>query len=115
MADNVSGAVELYNNADSIELPVIVLGEFRFGVAQSRKCDEYETWVLKLIAVSQVLEINEPTTHYYAKVRAELKNIGRPIPTNDMWIAALCRQHSVPLLSRDRHFDAVPGLTRLAW
>jgi tRNA(fMet)-specific endonuclease VapC len=49
------------------------------------------------------------------KCLAELKRAGTPIPTNDLWIAALCRQHDLPLLSRDRHFDRVPGLRRIAW
>jgi tRNA(fMet)-specific endonuclease VapC len=48
-------------------------------------------------------------------VRVELKSAGTPIPSNDVWIAALCRQHRLPLLSRDRHFDGVPGIRRLAW
>ncbi len=94
---------------------MIVLGEFRFGIAQSRRHDDYENWLLRLIAASRVLEIDERTTRHYAEARVDLKGIGRPIPTNDLWIAALCRQHSLPLLSRDRHFDAVPGMTRISW
>jgi tRNA(fMet)-specific endonuclease VapC len=62
-----------------------------------------------------VLDINEPTTRHYAEITLELKRKGKPISTNDLWIAALCRQHSLPLLSRDRHFDLVTGLKRLAW
>jgi tRNA(fMet)-specific endonuclease VapC len=49
------------------------------------------------------------------KFRFELKQEGKPIPANDLWISALCRQHSLPLVSRDRHFDAVAGLRRLDW
>jgi predicted nucleic acid-binding protein len=52
---------------------------------------------------------------HYAEVRDELKRSGRPIPGNDLWIAALARQHALPLLSRARHFDFVPGLKRVAW
>ncbi|MBV9341237.1 MAG: hypothetical protein JO159_10160 [Acidobacteria bacterium] len=44
----------------------------------------------------------------------ELNKIGRPIPTNDAWIAALYRQHSLAVLSRDAHFDFVPGIQRLS-
>jgi predicted nucleic acid-binding protein len=44
-----------------------------------------------------------------------LRQAGKPIPTNDLWIAALCRQHGLPLLSRDRHFDVVSGVQRLEW
>ena len=108
-------AVSAFNDADQIAVPVIVLGEFRFGAAQSRKRHDYENWLVKLITASLILPVDEQTTTQYAAIRYELKQIGRPIPSNDFWIAALCRQHSLPLLSRDRHFDAVRGLTRVAW
>jgi predicted nucleic acid-binding protein len=49
------------------------------------------------------------------EIRLELKKVGRPIPSNDLWIAALSRQHSLPILTRDRHFDAVKGASRLSW
>jgi predicted nucleic acid-binding protein len=62
-----------------------------------------------------VLGGDEPTAERYAQIRGELKRIGRPIPSNDLWIAALARQHALPLLSRDQHFDAVPGLKRVGW
>jgi tRNA(fMet)-specific endonuclease VapC len=62
-----------------------------------------------------VLDINEPTTHFCAEINLELKRMGKSIPTNDLWISALCRQHSLPLLSRDRHFDVVPGNKRIEW
>lgn len=115
MADNVPDAVDVFNNADHIAVPVIVLGEFRFGAAQSRKRQDYENWLVKLISASLILPVDEQTTIHYAAIRFELKQIGRPIPSNDFWIAALCRQHSLPLLSRDRHFDLVSGVKRLAW
>jgi tRNA(fMet)-specific endonuclease VapC len=70
-------------------------------------------------AVSMELPViligEEETSRHYAGIRAALKKAGRPIPSNDLWIAALCRQHRLPLLSQDRHFDAVEGLDRVAW
>jgi predicted nucleic acid-binding protein len=62
-----------------------------------------------------VLDVNEQTTNYYAEITLELKRKGKPIPTNDIWIAALCRQHRLPLLSRDRHFDLVARTKRVEW
>jgi tRNA(fMet)-specific endonuclease VapC len=59
--------------------------------------------------------VDEETTVSYAAVRKELREAGTPIPSNDIWIAALCLQHKYPILSRDRHFDLVEGLKRLAW
>jgi len=55
------------------------------------------------------------TAAEYAAIRSELKQVGRPIPANDVWIAALCRQHKLPVLSKDRHFDRVKGLRRVQW
>jgi len=62
-----------------------------------------------------VLDIDDDTTHSYAAIGLELKKKRKPVPANDLWIAALCRQYSLPLLSRDRHFDFVSGLRRIDW
>jgi predicted nucleic acid-binding protein len=115
VADNELAAVREFNQAASIELPVIVLGEYRFGTAQSRRREGYEAWLGKMIDAVRVLPIDETTSTYYAELRLELKKAGRPIPSNDLWIAALCRQHRLPLMSRDKHFDAVKGLKRIGW
>lgn len=115
VADNEPAAVEVFISADSIALPVIVLGEFRFGINQSSRRSHYETWLGRLIAVSHVLDIDEQTSQHYAELRIRLRRLGKPIPSNDLWIAALSQQHSLAILSRDRHFDALAGITRLAW
>ena len=98
-----------------LAIPVIVLGEYRYGISQSRDRAHYEQWLSEYLRRFRILEIDERTTVPYSEVRVELKKSGRPIPSNDLWIAALCRQHSLPLLSRDPHFDAVPGITRVSW
>jgi predicted nucleic acid-binding protein len=51
----------------------------------------------------------------YGEVKAELARLGKPIPDNDLWIAAVARQHDLPLATRDAHFALVPGLKTLAW
>ena len=91
--------------ADRIAIPVIVLGEYRFGILQSRRRNEYERWLADTTAVARVLEITEATTFYYAAIRIELKRSGRPIPSNDLWIAALCREPA-RLVTQD-HRDLV--------
>jgi tRNA(fMet)-specific endonuclease VapC len=115
IADDDPAAVHLFSEAASIELPVIVLGEFRFGIAHSRHRKEYEKWLAQLIAATRVLPVDEEASAHYAQVRGELKKAGKPIPSNDLWIAALCRQHRCLLMSQDRHFDAVQGLQRVGW
>lgn len=115
IADNDPAAVRIFSQAASIELPVIVLGEYRFGIAHSRRRKEYETWLEELIAATRVLPVETETSTHYAEIRAELKKAGQPIPSNDLWIAALSREHRLPLMSQDRHFDAVQRLKRIGW
>ena len=115
VADNDSAAVRIFSQAPSIELPVIVLGEYRFGIAHSRHRNRYENWLGELIAATQVLPVDDETSRHYAQIRAELKKSGEPIPSNDLWIAALSLQHRLPLMSHDRHFDAVQRLKRVVW
>jgi predicted nucleic acid-binding protein len=115
VADNDAAAVLIFSRATSIELPVIVLGEYRFGIAHSRRRSDYEKWLNELIAATRILQVDRETSVYYAQVRAELKKAGHPIPSNDLWIAALCRQHRLPLMSPDKHFDVVPALNRIGW
>ena len=114
-ADRDPGALEIVAAASELALPVIVLGEYRAGIQQSRHRADYEKWLHDWIAVVSVLVIDEETTNYYAAIRVELKKAGKPIPTNDVWIAALCRQHALPLLSRDGHFDLISGIRRIDW
>ena len=115
VADNEPAAVRIFRRAASIELPVIVLGEYRFGIAHSRRRAEYEKWLGELIEATRVLPVDGETTGHYARIRAELKKAGHPIPSNDLWIAALARQHRLPLMSRDAHFDAVQAIKRIGW
>lgn len=114
-AEREPGALEIVARAERLAVPVIVLGEYRFGIAQSRHRTTYESWLREWVAAVSVLDIDEETTHHYAAIGLELKRVGKPIPANDLWIAALCRQHGVPILSRDQQFDLVPGIQRIAW
>jgi tRNA(fMet)-specific endonuclease VapC len=102
-------------NAKQLALPVVVIGEYRYGIARSRHYARYRSLLDGLIVDVLVLNIEEATTHHYADIQLELRRAGTPIPTNDLWIAALSRQHALPLLSRDRHFDAISGIERLDW
>ncbi|MDQ3314416.1 MAG: type II toxin-antitoxin system VapC family toxin [Verrucomicrobiota bacterium] len=114
-ADGLPAVVEKLGLADELYVPVIVLGEYRFGIATSRRRREYEAWLARGRAFWNVLPAVEETALHYASIRQDLKKAGAPLPANDVWIAALARQHELPVLSRDIHFDAVPDLSRLSW
>jgi tRNA(fMet)-specific endonuclease VapC len=115
MADGDQKLQPVLMNAAVLAIPVIVLGEYQYGIADSRVRLRYEKWLVEMVSACQVLRIDEATAAEYARIRAELKQAGRPIPSNDVWIAALARQHAMPLLSRDRHFDFVPRVERIGW
>lgn len=96
-------------------IPVIVLGEFRYGVSGSRHRRAYEQWLDQHLSDFDLLSITLETTVPYAMLRTDLKRRGRPIPANDAWIAALAMQHNMPILSRDEHFDAIAEVRRIGW
>jgi predicted nucleic acid-binding protein len=96
-------------------LPVIVLGEYQFGLLGSRDCERRLAWVKELALHWTVLEISVDTAATYAELRQALKERATPIPSNDVWIAALARQHNLSVLSADTHFDRVPGIRRISW
>lgn len=96
-------------------LPVIVLGEFRYGISQSRHRAAYASWLSTHLDDFEILDVSDSTASTYAEIRVGLKRSGKPIPANDAWIAALAIQHALPLLSRDEHFDSVANLERRSW
>ncbi len=114
-ADGSPLAIAALKKADEVAIPVIVLGEFGYGIAHSNRRREYEAWLDRYLLSFRVMEVTVETAAEYSLLRSELRRLGRPIPSNDVWIAALCRQYQFPLLSRDQHFDAVKGLQRQTW
>jgi tRNA(fMet)-specific endonuclease VapC len=115
VADGDAALEPILRNAAELAIPVIVLGEYRYGIQQSRDRQRYEQWLSETVCNYRVLELDEDTAISYAVIRTELKRAGTPIPSNDVWIAALCRQHSFSLISRDHHFDLVRGIQRMDW
>lgn len=113
--DSTPGAIDLVSGARELAIPVIVAGEFAFGIAQSRHREVYERSLERMLDRCIVLDIGIETARHYAAIRVELKAVGKPIPANDVWIAALCRQYALPVMSRDSHFDFVGGLRRRSW
>lgn len=115
LADGSQKLLEAIGDAETLSIPVIVLGEFRFGVARSRYRARYREWLGELVDVCRILDVDQGTANRYAEVREVLRIGGRPIPSNDAWIAALALQHELPVVSRDAHFDEVVGIRRVSF
>lgn len=101
--------------AGRLVIPSVVLGEYYFGIRQSSQRRRYEDWLRRYLPLASIAVVNHATAGIYAEVRLALKRAGTPIPSNDAWIAALARQHALPVLSNDAHFDAVDGVQRISF
>ena len=102
-------------SADRLVVPSVVLGEYYFGIRQSRRRRRYEDWLTRYLPETEIATITSATADAYADIRLDLKQLGTPIPPNDVWIASLARQHTLEILSNDRHFDLVEGIRRIAF
>lgn len=96
-------------------LPLMVIAEYQFGVLSSRIRKKLQSLLRRLEADSILLCPDRETADWYSSIRYDLKKSGTPIPENDLWIAALARQHLLEVVSSDPHFDRVDRVKRIAW
>jgi tRNA(fMet)-specific endonuclease VapC len=115
LCKGVEETVALLEEAEAIMLPFVVLGELRAGFALGRREVENERTLRRFLLKDgvRVLFAEDQTTHHYASVFRQLRKQGTPIPTNDMWLAALVLQHNLALHARDKHFDHLPQIVRV--
>jgi tRNA(fMet)-specific endonuclease VapC len=104
-----------FAGAAPLSLPWVVLGELYYGAQRAQRRQEQLAYIRDLLTYAVVLFPDHDTTASYAQVKAELAQLGKPIPDNDLWIAAMARQLDLPLATRDAHFVQVPRLKTLAW
>lgn len=107
-------ALEHFNKAQGVWIPVTVLGELYCGL---RKCNNPEKERLRIGDLRErclVVGVDEGTAVRYAEVYSDLEKKGMMIPINDIWIAAFAMRHEMPLLARDDHFGRIDGLNLIA-
>ena len=98
-----------------IVLPIVVLGELLFGAENSTRPLQNLPRYLEFISACVVTLVRRETATTYARTRLALKRKGRPIPMNDVWIAAQCLEHGWVLVTDDTDFDYVDGLALERW
>ena len=115
LCKGVAETVTLLEEAEAVVLPFIVIGELRAGFAHGRRSAENERILARFLLKDGVSQLfaDDQTTHHYASLFRQLRKQGTPIPTNDMWLAALVLQHGLALHARDKHFDHLPQLVRV--
>lgn len=114
-ADGDPAIEPLLRTASRLVIPVVVIGEFEFGIRQSQHASRYDEWLAVNLDTVEVARIDRAIAAVYGAIRLELKQAGTPIPINDTWIAAVARHERLPIISRDGHFDAVRGVERVSW
>lgn len=104
---------EMVRKATDIGLPITVLGEIYYGIFDGNKTTENSSKLQKFLDVERVkvLHSDEKTAEIFGEIAKELKNLGKPMQQNDIWIAAICKQHGYTLVANDYGFKNIIGLT----
>ena len=101
--------------AEYIAVAPPIIGELCFGAQKSNKVTENLRKIDILVQQSLVFSCDLETAQWYGIIKNQLQKKGRPIPNNDIWIAAVAMQHELILVTRDSHFDEVESLQTERW
>ena len=101
--------------APEVFVPAVVIGELYYGAMRSGRAEANIARIDAFAASAAVIACNTETARHYGTIKNELRAKGRPIPENDIWVAAGARQHSLAVVSRDPHFVEIPNLTVETW
>ncbi len=96
-------------------LPLTVLGELFAGAARVVRRDRAIQQIQLVLTTAILLLPGDATAQTYGEIHGEMAKAGTPIPQNDIWIAAMAREHQLPLVTRDSHFQKINGLIVLNW
>ena len=101
--------------ADEVFVSAVTIGELYFGAHKSAQAKENLARIDEFSASVVVLECNIGTARQYGEIKEALRLKGRPLPENDIWIAAIAIQHGLKLATRDTHFKEIDGLEIVVW
>jgi tRNA(fMet)-specific endonuclease VapC len=107
--------IDILRKIDLIGFSTISIGElysgFKGGNREKRNKDELDLFLDSPRLVVHSIDVE--TAEFYASILDNLRRAGTPVPTNDIWIAAVAFQHGYKLFSKDRHFNFIPGLVQI--
>lgn len=103
------------NERGEFYVPVIALGELYYGAMKSSRVEANIDRIDRLAASSLLLGCDNQTSRHYGEIKKNLRVKGRPIPENDIWIAAVAKQHDLTIVSRDAHFKEVESIGVEQW
>ena len=108
--EGVPEATRYFQKCSEVFLCVPVIGELRYGALASTRVKENLQRLDRFATTMLVLPCDSGTTICYGDVKYAQRKKGRPVPDNDLWIAAIARQHGLKVVSRDSHFTQIDGL-----
>jgi tRNA(fMet)-specific endonuclease VapC len=108
IADNISKLPTFY-------ISCIVLGELYIGINRVTNKAKHLKMLNVFLQLGIVLNIDSTTAKYYGEIISALYKKGKPLPTNDVWIAATAKQHNLTLISQDKHFKEIDGISFNNW
>ena len=106
---------EKVRNAAFVALAPPIIGELWYGAQKSDKVSENLHRINNFVQQNAFFPCDLETAQWYGTIRDQLRRKGRPIPNNDIWIAAIAMQHDLILVTRDSHFDEVESLQTEHW
>jgi len=106
---------EMLAEADAVYVPAVVIGELFYGAEKSARRPKNIERIEVLSEIFAVILTDFETGRVYGRLKVGLEKKGRPIPENDIWIAAVAIQHNLTLVTRDTHFNVVDGLSTIDW
>jgi tRNA(fMet)-specific endonuclease VapC len=112
---NEASIINNLAQADEIFIPSIALGELHYGARKSGRSQKNLERIEEFAANNTIVECDADTASQYGDVKNKLRIKGRPLPENDVWIAALALQHGLTLVTRDAHFQEVENLQTISW
>jgi tRNA(fMet)-specific endonuclease VapC len=102
-------------DANIMFVPSIVIGELYYGAYKSGRVQANLKVIEEFADSNTVLTCDKTTARLYGAIRQQLKIKGRPVPENEIWIAAIARQYELTLVTRDEHFRQIDELLLEAW
>ncbi len=93
----------------------VVLGELYIGVNRVINKSKHLKKLEAFLDLCTIIDIDATTSRFYGEITAALFKKGKPIPTNDIWIAAAAKQHDLILVTRDNHFQEIDGVLLETW
>jgi len=107
--------MEKFHTINDLYIPSITIGELYLGAHLSLKVEKNINNINNLLYQFKILNVTQNTAQNYGSIKATLRKTGKPIPENDIWIAAIAKEHDLIIATRDKHFLSLDFIQTESW